>query len=163
MTKLSQKCGVQENSNHFILPKNILNPPLLYYHCATLVTIAQIPILSLSVPPSEVTLVTDTVHQPILSQSNVTLVCSVEFSPLVDAAVTVYTNFTGPHSGQITTATMEKHTKYVGRADLTNMKPSHSGTYRCESSAISSSPYIRRAQNSGAANKHLAIGMTLIA
>ena len=113
-----------------------------------------------SVPPTEAVLVTDIMQLPILSQSNVTLTCAVDLSPVVDIPVTVRIVWTGPNVTRWTT-TMEKYTKYLSTVEITSARPSNTGTYECESftTILSPSPYIRDTQRHAIARKDLVIGM----
>ena len=99
-------------------------------------------------------------QQPILSQSNVTLTCAVDLSPVVDIPVTVRIVWTGPNVTRWTT-TMEEYTKYLSIVEITSARPSNTGTYECEALTTISlpSPYISGTQRHAIARKDLVIGM----
>ena len=108
-----------------------------------------------AVPPFEITLVANDEQQPVLSQSNITFTCTVEFNQFVDVPMTVYTNLTGPQTSEITLATRVKHTKY---SDSVSVKPS-TGIYQCTTIIDNLSPYINDSQVSKTARRSLVVGM----
>ena len=75
--------------------------------------------------------------------SNVTLICTVEFSPAVDVLVTVNTVWTGP-AGFSTNNTAQpvtgSTTTYTSTATVREFGRDHSGDYTCRATVSSVSP-----------------------
>ena len=132
----------------YLLGKLLYKGITIYYATYSL-------LFSFSVPSFEIILVTDDEQQPVLSQSNVTLTCIVEFNPLVDVPVAVYTNITGPQTAEMTLATRVKYTKYSGSLSVTP----NTGTYQCTPIIDGLLPYIHGHQGSRSARKSLVVGM----
>ena len=94
--------------------------------------------------PTSVVLMSDPVSpiQPI--GSVVTLICTVELSPVVDVPVTVNTVWTGP-AGFMTTNTaqpvMGSTTTYTSTTMVSSFGREQSGVYNCTATVNSTSPF----------------------
>ena len=84
--------------------------------------------------------------------SNITLTCTVEFSPAVDVSVTVNTVWTGP-AGFITNNTaqpvMGSTTTYVSTHIVRSFNRNKSGKYTCRATVSSVSPDLPSSSQSG--------------
>ena len=77
--------------------------------------------------------------------STVTLICTVELSPLVDVAVNISTVWNGP-AGFVATSSahpvMGSTTTYVSTVMISSFGREHSGVYNCTATVNSASPYL---------------------
>ena len=95
--------------------------------------------------PVSITLLSDPVSPVRPVGSTVTLTCTVEFSPAVDAPVTVWTVWTGPAellTTNIAQPIMGNTSTYTSTTVVSSFGRNQSGSYICTINISSLSPYI---------------------
>ena len=103
---------------------------------------------ALAVPKPTVSL-HSTSPNPSLSETSLTLTCTVELDPAVDVPVTVKTAWTGPDGTAITSATrpeMKSFTLYLSLSTFHSIESADSGNYTC-TAGIENGIYISASTN----------------
>lgn len=101
--------------------------------------------MSVTVPTPVSVMVTSDKSNPIQPiDSNVTLTCTVELSPLVDVAVTVNTMWSGPAGFMIVQEAIAiiSTSIYSSTVSINSFGSVHSGIYNCQARISSTIPFL---------------------